>query len=252
MKESYTPGHSERAIAFMSRRRLTLDGAYFRPFLRPGMSVLDCGCGPGTITCDIAREIAPGRAIGVDASAAQVELAGDRAKSQGVGNAAFRQADVYALPFFADDTFDAVFCNALLEHLAEPQRAVDQFFRVLKPGGVLGVSTPYWGGFLVAPPTPTIQAAFDAYRQLQIRNGGDPYVGRKLGDFLEASGFEGIDQRARYENYAPLTVITDFLALNLEHAGDPRNAQIWRTFGQHSRGMFAQAWVSCTGRKLDG
>lgn len=251
MKEGYTPGHSERAIAFMSRRRLTVDGAYFRPFLRPGMSVLDCGCGPGTITCDIAREIAPGRATGVDASASQVELAMDRAKSQAVDNAAFRRADVYALPF-ADGEFDAVFCNALLEHLAEPQRAVDQFFRVLKPGGVLGVSTPDWSGFLVAPPTPEIQAAFDAYKQLQAKNGGDPCVGRRLGDFLEASGFEGIDQRARYENYAPLTVITDFLALNLEEAGDPRHAQIWRTYGQRSRGMFAQAWVSCTGRKPEG
>jgi ubiquinone/menaquinone biosynthesis C-methylase UbiE len=248
MQEGYTPGYSERAIAFMMRRRLAMDGAYFLPFLRSGMTVLDCGCGPGTMTCDIAREVAPGKVIGIDANASQIAQATAYARSLGTDNAEFRKADVYALPF-AEGEFDAVFSNALLEHLSEPQRAVDEFFRVLKPGGVLGVSTPDWSGFLVAPYTQEIQVAFEAYRELQARNGGNPCVGHRLGDYFEQAGFAEIRQRARYENYEPLTVIADFLALNLEEAGDARHAQTWREFGRCSRGMFAQAWVSCTGRR---
>jgi ubiquinone/menaquinone biosynthesis C-methylase UbiE len=248
MTESYTPGHSELAVAFMSRRQLASFGAFFMPFLRPGMSVLDCGCGPGSITCDIAREITPGKVVGIDANASQIAQATAHARSLGTDNAEFRQGDVYALPF-ADGEFDAVFSNALLEHLSEPQRAVDEFFRVLKPGGVLGVSTPDWSGFLVAPYMREIQTAFEAYRELQAKNGGDPCVGHRLGDYFEQAGFAEIRQRARYENYEPLKVIADFLALNLAEAGDARHAQTWREFGRRSRGMFAQAWVSCSGRR---
>ena len=91
--------------------------------------------------------------------------------------------------------------------------------------------------------------AFEAYKQLQKRNGGDVYCGRKLGMYLEAGGFEGIVMRSRYENYDPLTVIGDFLAVNHEEAGDAKNAAIWREWGRRPNGMFSQAWVSCTGRK---
>ena len=178
----------------------------------------------------------------------QLEIAEENAASLELENLAFRQADVYALPF-DDAQFDAVFSHALLEHLFDPQRAVDEFFRVLRPGGAVGVCTPDWGGFLVAPPSPELEAALEAYRQLQNRNGGDSCTGRKLGDYLEHAGFTHIRQQARYENYQPLTIIADFLALNLEEAGDRASAATWRMFARSERGMFAQAWVSCIGRK---
>jgi hypothetical protein len=97
-----------------------------------------------------------------------------------------------------------------------------------------------------------IKAAVDAYRQLQTRNGGDPCIDRRLGDLLERAGFSDIRQQARYENDAPLSPIADFFANNLEEAGDTRNAQTWRAFAMRRRGMFAQAWVSCTGLKPAG
>jgi len=120
---------------------------------------------------------------------------------------------------------------------------------VLKSGGALGVCTPDWGGFLVAPPSEELLLAFESYKELQIRNGGDVYCGRKLGRFLADAGFGKIELRGRYENYDPLTVIGDFLAVNLEEAGDSRNAEVWRKWGRSPNGMFAQAWVSCIGHK---
>jgi len=246
--ETYTPGYGEAAAAFMARRRLDPNGAFFLPHLRPGISVLDCGCGPGTITRDIALRIAPGRVVGLDFNVDQVALAMQDAKARGIANIEFRQGSAYALPF-ADSSFDAVFSHALLEHLKEPVKAAAEFKRVLKPGGMLGVCTPDWGGFLLAPPSEKLLVAFEAYKDLQNRNGGDVYCGHKLGLYLEAAGFEAVVMLSRYENYDPLTVIGDFLAVNHEEAGDAKNAATWREWARRPNGMFSQAWVSCTGKK---
>ena len=161
MKETYTPGYSEAAAAFMVRRRLDPNGAFFLPYLKPGTAVLDCGCGPGTITRDIAQRVAPGRVIGLDFNAEQVAVASRDAGSRGIANLEFKQGSVYELPF-ADASFDTVFSHALLEHLREPAKAVAEFRRVLKRGGALGVCTPDWGGFLVAPPSEELLLAFEA------------------------------------------------------------------------------------------
>jgi len=248
MSETYTPGYSSAAENFMVRRRLDPNGAFFLPYLAPGLSVLDCGCGPGTITRDIAAKIAPGRVTGLDFNLSQVERATRDAAAAGVQNIEFRQGSVYELPF-AEASFDAVFSHALLEHLRDPGAAVAEFRRVLKPGGVLGVCTPDWGGFLVAPAVPEIIEAFEAYQALQNRNGGDARCGRKLGGYLAGAGFEVVDMRSRYENYDPLTVIGDFLAMNFEEAGDAKHAATWRRWGRSPNGMFSQAWVWCVGRK---
>jgi SAM-dependent methyltransferase len=248
MNETYTPGYSAAAATFMNRRRLEPNGAFFLPHLLPGMTVLDCGCGPGTITRDIAARIAPGKVVGLDFDATQVEQAAREARAQAIGNVEFRQGSAYALAF-ADASFDAVFSHALLEHLREPNRAVAEFMRVLRPGGVLGVCTPDWGGFLLAPPSEKLLLAFEAYKHLQNRNGGDVYCGHKLGLYLARAGFRDIRMQARYENYDPLTTIGDFLAVNHDEAGDAKSAATWREWARQPNGMFAQAWVSCTGAK---
>ncbi len=177
--ESYTPGHSQNASDFMSKRSVQSHGEFFLPYLSAGVSVLDCGCGPGSVTRSIAALVAPGEVVGVDFGASQIERATSAAATAGVQNATFRTADVYALPF-SDATFDRVFSHALIEHVADPQRAVSEMYRVLKPGGYIGVCSPDWGGFVLSPPSPELTQAIDAYTELQTRNGGDVCAGRKL------------------------------------------------------------------------
>src|SRR2546422_11302498 len=97
--ESYTPGHTQSAVDFMSKRSLVSHGSFFVPYLQKGVSVLDCGCGPGTITLGIAAEVAPGSVTGVDFAQAQIGVARANALERGIRNVAFETADCYALPF---------------------------------------------------------------------------------------------------------------------------------------------------------
>lgn len=246
--ESYTPGHSQNATDFMSKRSVQSHGQFFLPYLSAGVSVLDCGCGPGSMTMSLASLVAPGEVVGVDFGASQIESAIAAAVQTGCQNATFRTADVYALPF-ADATFDRVFSHALIEHLGDPLRAVREMWRVLKPGGYIGVCCPDWGGFVLSPPSEALSQALDAYTSLQTRNGGDVYAGRKLGLHLQAAGFSDMQMSARYECYPSLAFIGEYLALQLEQSGDLTAARTWRAWSQADGGMFAQCWVSCTARK---
>jgi ubiquinone/menaquinone biosynthesis C-methylase UbiE len=185
---------------------------------------------------------------GVDRDASQVGVATERARAAGIGNVSFRQASVYELPF-ADGQFDALFSHALFEHLADPVRAARECLRVVKPGGIVGVATPDWGGFLVAPVSPAMTAAIRAYEDLQHRNGGNPRVGRELGRVFAEAGFAEVRLSARYENYAPLSVIGELLAFQLEDDGQPHHAETLRAWQHDPAGLFAQAWVSCLARR---
>jgi ubiquinone/menaquinone biosynthesis C-methylase UbiE len=246
--QRYTPGHGETATSFMAQRTLRSHGEFFVPLLAPGLAVLDCGCGPGTITLGLAEQVAPGKVVGVDREASQIEHARAGANLSGIQNVSFQTADCYALPFEAG-TFDRVFSHALLEHLADPVRALKELQRVLKPGGCIGVCSPDWGGFLLAPPSAALSHAVDAYTSLQTRNGGDPRVGCKLGHHLAAAGFEDVRLAARYECYPALDFIGEYLALQLERAGEAQAAATFRSWSLTPGGMFAQAWVAATGQK---
>jgi SAM-dependent methyltransferase len=247
----YTPGYTDVSVAFMAARTVEEHGAFFAPHLRPGAWLLDCGCGPGSITLGLARLVAPGGVIGVDREPSQVAAA-VRAASGGRGsNARFLAAEADRLPF-ADASFDAVFSHALLEHLADPVGALREFRRVLRPAGRVGVCSPDWDGFVLAPDSAEVRRALAVYAGMQRSNGGDPGAGRRLGDHLAEAGFTGIVMSARYECYADRHRIAEYLAHNLEASahdgGEDRAwaAQELRSWARRPYGLFAQCWVAAT------
>ncbi|HEV8110787.1 MAG TPA: methyltransferase domain-containing protein [Burkholderiales bacterium] len=246
--EIYTPGESENASDFMARRTLASHGLFFMPYLQPGLSLLDCGCGPGSITAGIAARIDPGEVVGVDAAPAQIARARQAAVRDARRNLRFESGNIYSLPF-ESGRFDRVFSHALIEHLADPQRALREFYRVLVLGGVIGVCSPDWGGFLLSPPSPALSRALDAYMALQSGNGGNVHAGRNLGRDLAAAGFEAIQLSAHYECYESREFIVEYLARQLEGAGDASSAAVLRDWSKEKCGMFAQAWVSAVAAK---
>ena len=196
----------------------------------------------------IAASIAPGDVVGIDFAQSQIERARAAAARGRRRNVRFETGDAYSLPFESGG-FDPVFSHALMEHLADPVAALRELCRVLKPGGVIGVCSPDWGGFILSPPSPELSRAVEAYMALQSKNGGDVRAGRKLGQHLAATGFAEVRIAAGYECYPSLESIGEYLASQLEREGDARSAAVFRDWSQQKEGMFAQAWVSAVGVK---
>jgi hypothetical protein len=96
----------------------------------------------------------------------------------------------------------------------------------------------------LAPASSELVAATAAYAEMQRANGGNLYVGRHLGDLLGDAGFTGVWLDARYERYLSARVIADYLAEQLLDDGQVQHAETLRSWAEHPRAMFAQAWVS--------
>ena len=175
---------------------------FLLPHLEPGMSVMDCGCGPGTITVGLAKIVAPGKVVAFDVVEEQVRIARNHAEEAGVANVEFRVADIYEIPF-PNDTFDAVYVNAVLEHLNQPMEALKEVRRVLKPSGVVGVRDVDHGGDVVAPKEGHYVTLLDIYVEVwkSPHMGGDPMMGRHLRSFLRRAGFTDVEATASYDVY---------------------------------------------------
>src|SRR4029453_4517992 len=106
---------AERNRAVFARRTGQV-AAFLAPHLRPGMRLLDCGGGPGSITVDLGQAIAPGEAIGIDLREDALAQGRTLARKRGIANVTFQTASVYQLPY-PGGSFDAVFACAVLQHL---------------------------------------------------------------------------------------------------------------------------------------
>jgi ubiquinone/menaquinone biosynthesis C-methylase UbiE len=151
--DGYVHGYGEVEQRRLERRTAQESAAFFLPHLRPGMRLLDCGCGPGSITLGLAEAVAPGDVVGVDVAVRQVERARALAAARGRPNVRFEVGSVYELPF-SDGSFDAVFAHTLLLHVSDRPAALGEIRRVLRPGGVFGVCDDDHGAVLWEPATP--------------------------------------------------------------------------------------------------
>jgi len=194
--------YSQRANAAfeaeLAARTAARDAAFLLPRLRPGMRVLDVGCGPGSITLGLAEAVSPGEVVGVDIQPAQVGQARTLAASREVRNVRFEAASIYALPF-PDRCFDAAFANGVVMHLAEPVRALAELRRVLRRGGIAGVRDPDFGASLYAPMTALLERLLALRVQVRRHNGGDPFRPRHYRRLLLEAGFARAEAGASVE-----------------------------------------------------
>lgn len=198
-RETYTMGYDPVAVSIMASRTAQSHAAFFLPHVAPGHRVLDIGCGPGTITAGFAEVAGAGLVLGVEIEPEQVAMAREGARQRGL-DVRFETGDAYELP--ADDaSFDRVHISAVLMNLRQPERALREAFRVLKPGGAVGVKEADQGGDLLSPPDPILQQGMALYAKLREHNGHDPTIGRRLRGLLHEAGFERIEASAAYESY---------------------------------------------------
>lgn len=187
-RESYSVGHSCRTLGLLQTRRAKYCAGFLLPHLSDGMTILDCGCGPGSITADFAELLPQGRIVGIDREPKAIQSAAALARERRTQNLTFLVADVYELPF-AEHSFDAVFAHSLLMHLSRPLEALGELRRVLRHGGVAGIADPDFGGRVLHPVSPLLERFQDFYLRALATQGTRLHYARSQRAMLLAAGF---------------------------------------------------------------
>jgi ubiquinone/menaquinone biosynthesis C-methylase UbiE len=183
-----------------------------------------------------------------------VTLAQEHVRKRGVSNASFRVGSIYELPF-PDCSFDVAFAHTLLQHLADPVKALREVYRVLKAGGLVGVREEDTGGIVFAPSNALLDQSWDLYVRSWKQNGGDPYFARRHHAVLREAGFVRVSGSASSECYGTPQVtqwfgemMARYIPSNLEtavHLGwahselVDRMGAAWKAWGEHPDAYFA-------------
>lgn len=163
------------------------DWALERLDLRPGETVVEVGSGTGDVLCRLAGAVGhTGRAVGVEPNPAMRALARGRATGAGAGSAEFVDGAADDLPF-EDGSLDAVLCERVLQHVDDPDGAVHEMARVLRPGGRVALLDSDWATGLLYPGDPDVVTRYQAASWTQWPN---PFSGRRLRSQLRAAGLD--------------------------------------------------------------
>lgn len=123
------------ARAVLAARTLLNSHPTLLTLLEREMSVLDVGCGPGTLTAEMARRVAPGRVLGIDKSPAMIRAARAASGARRPPGLAFRAADIRAGGW--EGEFDLANAARVLQWIADPGRAVAAMARAVVAGGAV-------------------------------------------------------------------------------------------------------------------
>ena len=198
----YTHGHSAAVLSAHSRRGATDSAAYLLAHLRAGMDLLDVGCGPASITADLAERVAPGRVVALDAAAGALEAARATLSERGLSEQVeLARGDVMALPF-DDDSFDVVHAHQVLQHLADPVGALAEMRRVTRPGGIVAVRDAVYSAMTWFPEPAGMEQWRSVYMATARANGGEPDAGSRLLAWTRAAGFTDVTASASTWCYA--------------------------------------------------
>ena len=187
----YTHGHAEAVLRAHADRTIANSLAYGQACLRPGMTVLDLGCGAGTITADIAERVAPGLVIASDIHPGVLEQARDYALSRGIHNIEYLVMDGCALGL-DDDSVDLAHAHQVMQHVSDPVAVLREMARVTRPGGHIAVRDGDYGAFTWHPASPGIEQWRHLYSAAARANGGEPDAGRRLLAWAHQAGLTDV------------------------------------------------------------
>ena len=192
MTNVYTHGHHESVLRSHRWRTAENSAGYLLPLLTSGMRLLDVGCGPGTITMDLADLVGPaGRVTALERTEEALSLARDEARRRHTGNVEFAVGNVQGLDI-ADESYDVVHAHQVLQHVDDPVRALHEMRRVCRPGGVVAVRESDYAGFTWFPQLPELDRWLDVYRRVARSNDAEPDAGRRLLSWARTAGFTDV------------------------------------------------------------
>ena len=157
--------------------------------LSDGMQVLDIGCGPGFVSEKLALMNPTGVTTGLEPDPELARLAGERFEANPALSLHHGSLARNRLP---ERYFDFAYARFVAQHLASPQHALSQVFRLLKPGGQVTLVDADDGLTLVHPEPPELLEVLRLSEAIQADSGGDRRVGRKLPALLTEAGFTGV------------------------------------------------------------
>lgn len=188
----YVHGHHESVLTSHRWRTVENSAPHLVDRLEPGQTLLDVGCGPGTITVDLARRLAPGTVVGLDSVPEIVAAADGLRVGAHLHNCRFEVGDVYALDH-PDGAFDVVHAHQVLQHLTDPVAALAEMRRVTRPGGLVAARDADYAAMTWWPASPMLDRWQELYHQITVTNRCEADAGRRLLGWAQAAGFEDIE-----------------------------------------------------------
>ncbi len=200
-RERYLHGYEEWTRRWMETRTAEAELPFLMPHLKAGKTVIDCGCGPGSITSGLAGVVAPAEVLGIDIEPRQLDAARENAARKGILNVRFEQASIYEIPRPAA-SFDIAVAHFVIEHVSDPPRALREVRRVLKTGGVAAIKDPYYPAFVFRPQTPEVALFQDLMARWQEHNGASTTYSADLRRHLLDAGFARAEASGGIERVA--------------------------------------------------
>ena len=253
--DTYTHGHQDAVLRSHRWRTAENSAAYLLPHLRGGQSLLDVGCGPGTLTVDLARGVSPGPAVGVDVAESVIAEAAEHAAESRVNNVSFRAGDFRDIGL-RSGSFDIVHAHQVLQHVSDPVGAMAAMAELARPGGVLAARDSDYSGFIWSPSDPYLDRWRDVYLAVSRRNGAEPDAGRWLKGWARAAGwsdvtygsstwtFSGAEERMWWSALWAERCISSSFAEQAVAYGIATTAELeaivagWRTWAEDSDALF--------------
>jgi ubiquinone/menaquinone biosynthesis C-methylase UbiE len=200
MSGPYLHGHHASVLRSHSWRTVDNSCPHLLPYLdKPSLAILDVGCGPGTITVDLATRVPQGFVYAIDPSAEVIEKARKHAVEKGITNVHFEVGDIFSwdkLDGVAEAGFDIVHAHQVLQHLQNPLGAMKEMKRLVRPGGILAVRDCNYSAMDWYPELPGMQKWKDLYLKVAFGLKAYPNMGKMLHAIAMDAGFPRSDIEA--------------------------------------------------------
>ncbi|KAH0837710.1 hypothetical protein Z517_04375 [Fonsecaea pedrosoi CBS 271.37] len=192
---TYTQGHSAAVVASHASRTVENSAAFLLPHLQPHFTIVDLGCGPGTITRGFCPHVPQGSVIGIDAAESVITLARSGAPGNEHPNLTFRVGDITARLPWDDNSVDVVYTSQVLYHIPTPVRVIREALRILKPGGMLAMRET--DTLIYHPSNPGTEAFLTTMAKAVSPGAQGIGSGRRIHLWAQEAGFERSKMQVR-------------------------------------------------------